>query len=264
MDSSLASRASAIPRYVALSGRTTTAEELNQLALDDYTNLVGQRTPEKQELAARLRAEAISLRTDKKRSGNTFSARATSGDMTLGSGARIDGYALVNLFASQNITIQGTIHIENTGANGAVNVLSKAALSADIVKAGAVGSQGTLVIHTGSNLDANALIKLFGGATAGGTIIFRGAGDVILTSGDGANPILISADAVEVETGTRLVTRSWVKTGNTWNRVDAPAAVYCNQCNWSASSGGDPAPGYSGAWTTVPNRAGPPPPDRSF
>lgn len=396
VDSSLASRTSTIPRYVALSGRTTTADELNQLALDDYTNLIGERTPEEQILAARLRAEAISLLTDKKRSGNNFTARATFGNITLGSGARIDGYALVNLFASQNITVQGTIwgmdklsstagsdcsvtegglveawtdrlnpgdqavsmacgtiqvggriqsqaapwaswsqgvpgkitlatsnansaatgisisgqgqvlallqtsqadntlnavwmtspgsnieidglgygfnvvadkgtiHIENTGAIGAVNVLSNAALSADIVKAGAVGSQGTLVIHAGSNLDANALIKLFGGAMSGGTIIFRGAGDIILTSGDGANPILISADTVEVETGTRLVTRSWVMTGSTWNRVDAPANVYCNQCNWSAASGGDPAPGYSGTWTTVPNRAGPPPADRIF
>jgi hypothetical protein len=159
---------------------------------------------------------------------------------------------------------QGTIYIENTGPNGAVHVLGKAALSAEIVKAGAVGPRGTLVIHAGSNLDANALIELIGGAISGGTISFRGEGDVILTSGNGAKPILISADTVEVETGTRLVTRSWVKTGNMWNRVEAPADVYCNQCNWSAASGGDPAPGYFGTWTIAPNRAGPPPADRSF
>jgi len=396
VDSSSPSRVSTIPRYVDLSGRTTTADELSGLALADYTFLIGSRTPQEQALAAALRAEATTLRTDKKRSANTFDAQAVSGDITLASDSRIDGFARVHLVASRDISLsgtiwgadkvtseaggncsvtegalveawtdrinagdqavwvacnviqvagriqtqaapwaswsqgvpgkitlmassvesastgisisgrgqvlsllqtsqtdsalntvrmtspgssididglgygfnivadKGTIHIENTGSNGSVRLFGQAALSADIVKAGAVGSYGSLVVHAGSNLDANTLIKLFGGDRAGGTIIFRGAGDVILTAGDGADTILISADTVEVETGTRLVTRSWVKTGGIWNRVDVPADVYCNQCNWSAVSGGDPAPGYNGTWSTVPNRAGPPPADRTF
>lgn len=396
VDSPAPSRVSTISRYAALNGQTSTADELNQLALADYTTLIGQRSPDEQRLAGALRAESIALRTDKKRSTQSFTAMATAGDINLAAGSRIDGYAQVDLFASRHISFggtiwgmdrmkstagsdcllpegslieawtdrlppggqaitmmcgaigvsgriqsqaapwatwsqgvpgkiilttsnadnsatgiaisvsgqvlallqtgqadpglnavritspgsaididglgygfnvvadQGTIHVENAGVNGAVNILSRAAMSADTVKAGALGPYGTLVIHAGSNLDAGTLIKLFGGDRSGGTVIFRGTGDVILTAGEGASPIEISADTVKVETGTRLVTRSWVKTGSIWNRVDTAADVYCNSCNWSAASGGDPTGGHNGTWSTVPNRAGPPPANRSF
>lgn len=396
VDSPVSSRVSTIPRYAALNSRTTTADELSGLAFADYTTLIGFRTPREQSRAAALRTEAIKLRADKKRSANTFDAWATSGGIMLASGIRVDGFASVNLLASRDITLsgtiwgvdrvssaaggncsvtqgglieawtdrisageqavsmscgaiqvggriqtqaapwtswsqgvpgkialsasstesavtgisvsgygqilallqtsqadpalnavritspgssieidglgygfnivadKGTIHIENSGSTGSVYLFSHAALSADILKAGALGDYGTLVVHAGSNLDANALIKLFGGDRPGGKIIFRGAGDVILTSGEQASAVLISADTVEVETGTRLVTRSWVKTGHVWNRVATPAEVYCNSCNWSAASGGDPVSGYDGTWSTVPNRAGPPPANRSF
>ncbi len=396
VDSPAFSRVSTISRYAALNGHPATADELNQMALADYTTLILQRAPQEREQAAALRAEAIALRTDKKRSAQSFVAQATAGDIHLATGSRVDGFAQVSLFASRHIYFggtlwgmdrmsatagmdcsvpegglieawtdrlspgdqavtmacdairidgriqsqtapwsswsqgvpgkitlttsnansaaagisisgpgqvlallqtpqtdsalnavritsqgsaisisgpgygfnvvadKGTIHVENTGAGGAVNILSQAAMSADIVKAGALGSYGTLVIHAGSNLDANTLIKLFGGDRTGGTILFRGPGDVILTAGEGASRIEISADTVEVETGTRIVTRSWVKAGSVWNRVDAPADVYCHSCNWSAASGGDPAPGYNGTWSTVPNRAGPPPANRTF
>jgi len=391
LDSSASSRTSAIPRYAALAGRTTTAAELNQLALADYTAEMATRTFSQQELAARLRAESTLRRTEKKRGSSTFSAYAYSGDLTLGTAGRIDGYASVSLQAAGNIACsgtiwgmdrlmsmagsqcslaqgglmeawtdrltpgdpaismtcgtirvegrvqsqaaswtswlqgvpgkislatanadstvpgitvssqgqvlallqtgqtdkalnavwmtspgsaieidglgygfnvvadKGTIHIENSGTTGTVKILDKAGLCADIVKAGAVGSRGTLIIHAGANLDANDLIKLFGGIS-GGMIQFKGPGDVILTSGSGAAPLVISADTVEVETGTRLVTKSWNGTA----RIDAAADVYCNQCNWSAPSGGDPVPGYEGLWTTPPNRAGPPPQNRAF
>jgi hypothetical protein len=396
VDSPAPSRVSTISRYAALNGQTATADELTQLALADYTTMIGQRSPQEQQLASTLRAESIALRTDKKRSTQSFVALATAGDITLAAGSRIDGYAQVNLFASRHISFggtiwgmdrmtshadsactlpeeglieawtdrlspggqaitmtcgtigiggriqsqtapwaswsqgvpgkitlatsnadssatgiaisrpgqvlallqtaqtdatlnavritspgsainidglgygfnvvadQGTIHVENTGANGAVNILSQAAMSADTLKAGALGSFGTLVIHAGSNLDASTLIKLFGGERSGGTVLFRGPGDVILTAGEGASRIEISADTVGVEAGTRLVTRAWVKTGSVWNRVDTAADVYCNSCNWSAASGGDPAGGYNGTWSTVPNRAGPPPAGRNF
>jgi hypothetical protein len=396
VDSGAPSRVSAIPRYVALYGHTAAADELNQMALADYTTLIEQRPPEEQQQAAALRAEAIALRADKRRSAQSFAAVATGGDVQLAAGRRIDGYAQVQLAASRHISVggtiwgmdrilasagmdclvaegglieawtdrippgdqavtlscgaiyvdgriqsqaapwtswsggvpgkitlttsnadtsatgisisgpgqvlallqtnqadyalnavrmispgsgidvngsgygfnvvadKGTIHIENTGADGAVNILGQAAMSAAIVKAGAVGPYGTLVIHAGSHLDANTLIKLFGGIETGGTILFQGAGDVILTSGDGADPILMSADTVKIETGTRLVTRSWVQTGGVWNRVETTADVYCNSCNWSAASGGDPTAGHNGTWSASPNRAGPPPANRSF
>jgi hypothetical protein len=364
--------------------------EINQLALDDYNTLMAAKPAPQQQLAAGLRAESIALRTNKTRSSDVFNAQAYSGDLTLGTNTRIDGFASVTLAASRNLTIngtiwgmdrltstagsacsvvqdslveawtdrlssgdeavslrygtvriegrvqsqaapwtysgsvpgkivlasseansavtgiavaekgqllallqinqtdsnlnairmtssgsiieidgwgygfnvaadKGTIHIENTGVSGAVNILSKAGLSADVVKAGTLGTQGELVIWAGSNLDANTLIKLFGGV-AGGKIHFRGAGDVILTSGTGASPLVISADTVEVETGTRLVTKSWSGT----TRINAAADVYCNQCYWNAASGGDAAPGMDGNWTSTPNRLGPPPVNRSF
>jgi len=396
LDSSASSRISTLPRYVALSGRTTTSDELNALALADYTTSMASRTPIEQVRSAALRSEAIALRTDKKRSDLVFSALATTGDIMLTSGMRIDGYARVMLNAFQNIILSGTIRgsdqilstaggrcwvdsgslveswtdrltpgaqalaltcgtlqvdgrlqiqaapwtswsqgvpgkitlaaqsgnpaetgiavgasgqilallqtsqtdasqnavrmtspgsgididgpgygfnvvadkgtilVENTGSPGSVNIQGGAALSADIVRACARGNTGALVIQAGANLDANTLLKLIGGLGTGGTVLFRGTGDIVLTSGAGTNPIVISADTVEVETGVRLVTRSWVKTGSVWNRVDAAADVYCNSCLWSALWGGDSAPGYDGTWSVMPNRAGPPVANQCF
>ena len=396
VDSSEASRVSTLPRYVDLYSRTTTSDELAALALADYATLMTSRTPPEQARAAALRAEAIALRTDQKRSDCTFTARATAGDLSLAAGRRVDGYARVGFDAFRNITLggvirgsdrisssaygrclvdsgalveawtdrisagngaisfacdtiavdgrvqtqaapwtswsqgvpgkitlaaasadnavtgislgvtgqvlallqtsqtdaslnavrmtspgsgididgpgygfnvvadKGTIFIENTGAQGTVNILDGAALSADVVRACARGDYGTLVIHAGANLDANTLIKLIGGISAGGKVVFRGTGDVVVTSGTGTGPIVVSADTVEVETGVRLVTRSWVQTGSAWNRADATADVYCNACIWSAAWGGDPAAGYEGTWSVMPNRAGSPAANQCF
>ncbi|HOG11678.1 MAG TPA: hypothetical protein PLR47_01700 [Smithellaceae bacterium] len=177
-----------------------------------------------------------------------------------GSGIVIDGPG----YGFNVVADKGAVHIENSGANGSVTILGRAAVSADVVRAGAPGDYGTLSISAGANLDANTLVKLFGGLGSGGKVVFRGAGDVILTSGPGESPIVISADAVEVETATRLVTRGWIKTGSVWSRTAVAADVYCNRCNWSQASGGDSAYGLEGTWTTPPRRAGPPPADRSF
>jgi len=396
VDSSEVSRASALPRYVALYSRTTTSDELSALALADYTALMASRAPADRARAAVLRTEAIALRTDKKRSDSTFTARATAGDISLAASRRIDGYARVGLTALRNITLggviwgsdrilssaygrclvdsgalieawtdrisagdgaisfacdtiavegrvqsqaapwtswsqgvpgkitlaaasadpavtgisigangqvlallqtsqtdaslsavrmissgsgididgpgygfnvaadKGTILIDNTGARGMVYVRNGAAMSADVVRACARGDYGMLVIDAGANLDANTLMKLIGGMASGGAVVFRGTGDVILTSGTGTGPIVISADTVEVETGVRLVTRSWGKTGSTWSRVDATADVYCNSCIWSAAWGGDPAAGYEGTWSVMPNRAGAPSANQCF
>ncbi len=171
-----------------------------------------------------------------------------------GGGIDIDGPG----YGFNVVADKGTVLVENTGAQGSVTLRNKAALSADRVKACARAADGTVIIYGGAHLDADTLVELIGGAAAGGRVAFRGAGDVIVTSKAEAGAIVISANRVEVETGVRLVTRSWVKSDGVWTRVDQAADVYCNACVWSSAGGGDPTSGYEGTWSVPPRRMGPP------
>lgn len=378
-----------IPRYVALSTRTTTQDELNTLAQNDYYTYFNTFTPDSLAEAERLRLEAIAIRNNKSRSSQEFiaNARGANGDITLGSDATIDGFAKVSFAADRNATISGRIwgadtftaaaggnfslvhealievfndnrltgggsigitgnnaisisgraqagnspwisgssgeqpgsidieslkadtasiaidvtssgqilallsaavpaagrarvelisaggkiridglkdngvnygknivadygdlHIINNGARGTIDILSGAGLQADIIKIGALGTQGVLNIYAGSRMDANTQIKLFGGELSGGAIVFGGSGTVNLISPG----VLMSADKVQVNTGVHV------------NTGAISADVYANKRYWTPVQGGDADSPQLGTWSAVPNKAGAPKNSGSF
>lgn len=98
-----------IPRYVNLVGQTSTQEQLNELARQDY--LAAMATRADADEAERLRLEAIAIRTNKSRSSQEFFAYAkgSGSDLTLNSGAYIDGFAKTTLAAENNVNIYGTV-----------------------------------------------------------------------------------------------------------------------------------------------------------
>jgi hypothetical protein len=378
-----------IPRYIALFGTTTTYDNLNALAQNDYYTYFNTSAPDQLVEAERLRLEAIALRNNKSRSSQELivNAGGSGGDIALGSNANIDGFANVGFTADRNITIGGGIwgtdtfsasaggellltngalieaftdnrltgggsiginsngevsiggriqassspwimgtsseqpgsitidsqktdpdsiaidvtssgqilallykalpaagrakvafssaggkiqidglkdggvnygknivadygdlSIVNNGTKGIIDILSGAGLQADIIKIGALGTQGVLNIYAGSKMDANTQIKLFGGELSGGAIIFGGTGTVNLTS----LAVLISADKVQVNTGVNV------------NTGAVAADVYANRRYWTPAQGGDAGTSCAiagtclGTWSTVPNKAGTP------
>lgn len=98
-----------IPRYVNLVGQTSTQDQLNDLARQDY--LAAMATRADADEAERLRLEAIAIRTNKSRSSQEFFAYAkgSGSDLTLSSGAYIDGFAKATLAAENNVNIYGTV-----------------------------------------------------------------------------------------------------------------------------------------------------------
>jgi hypothetical protein len=378
-----------IPRYVALSGSTTTYDNLNTLAQNDYYTYFNTSAPDQLAEAERLRLEATALRNNKSRSSQelTVNARGSGGDITLAANANIDGFAKVGFSADRNITIGGGIwgtdtfyafasgdfslvsgalieaftdnrltgggsiglnstgkidisgrvqassspwimgtssekpgniiidsqradpdsiavdvtssgqilallyaslpaagrakvqltsaggkiridglkdggenygknivadygdlSIVNNGTKGIIDILSGAGLQADIIKIGALGTQGVLNIYAGNRMDANTQIKLYGGELSGGAIIFGGAGTVYLTS----PAILMSADKVQVNTGVNV------------NTGAVAADVYANKRYWTPAQGGDAGSPQLGTWSKTPINAGPPKSAGSF
>ncbi len=380
-----------IPRYVALSTRTTTQNELNTLAQNDYYTYFNTSAPDQLAEAERLRLEAIALQNNKSRSSQELivNARGSGGDITLNANAKIDGFAKVGFTADRNITMGGGIwgadtfsataggdfslvsgalieaftdnrltgggsiglnsngtvniagrvqavnspwvmfmgtsgeqpgsiainsqkadpdsiaidvtssgqilallsaavpaagrakveltsaggriqidglkdngvnygknivadygdlNIINNGTKGIIDILSGAGLQADIIKIGALGTQGVLNIYAGSRMDANTQIKLFGGELTGGAVVFGGSGTVTLTS----PAIMVSADKVQVNTGV------YVNTG-----AVAPD-IYANKRYWTPTQGGDAGSTQLGTWSKTPNNAGTPKSAGSF
>jgi hypothetical protein len=142
----------------------------------------------------------------------------------------------------------GDLNIVNNGMKGIIDILSGAGLQADIIKIGALGTQGVLNIYAGSRMDANTQIKLYGGELSGGAIIFGGTGTVYLTS----PAILMSADKVQVNTGVNV------------NTGVIAADVYANKRYWTPAQGGDAGSPQLGTWSKTPNNAGPPKSAGSF
>ncbi|MCX5813126.1 MAG: FecR family protein [Proteobacteria bacterium] len=378
-----------IPRYVALSGSTTTYDNLNTLAQNDYYTYFNTSAPDQLAEAERLRLEATALRNNKSRSSQelTVNAKGSGGDITLGANANIDGFANVGFTADRNITISGGIwgtdtfsataggdlslvsgalieaftdnrltgggsiglnsngtvnisgrvqasnspwimgtssekpgsitidsqkadpdsiaidvtssgqilallyaslpaagrakvqltsaggkiqidglkdggvnygknivadygdlSIVNNGTKGIIDILSGAGLQADIIKIGALGTQGVLNIYAGSKMDANTQIKLYGGELSGGAVVFGGSGTVTLTS----PAIIMSADKVQVNTGVYIDTGTVV------------ADVYANKRYWTPAQGGDAGSTQLGTWSKTPNNAGGPKSAGSF
>ena len=122
---------------------------------------------------------------------------------------------------------KGTVEIANTGTGGNVN-LTNATLSADTVKAGALGSNGTLNVG-GGTISADSTIKLYAGGS-NGQVNFT---DNVTLSGNSLK--IIAADAVTVFNG-KVVTVQ----GN------SPASVFTNNPNYTGSGGNGSTTGTFG------------------
>ncbi|MDX6766206.1 MAG: FecR domain-containing protein [Candidatus Methylacidiphilales bacterium] len=126
-------------------------------------------------------------------------------------------YAMTHM---ANLSNLGTIDLQATGNNASV-VIDNATLRADIVKLGAINSNGNLVIG-GSTIEASSLMKLYGGTTAGNGVIF-----VANTNLDGSGVKYIRGQTVTINNGVTV-------------NVTGPAAqVFTNVANYSAINGGN-------------------------
>jgi len=202
-------------------------------------------------------------------------ARGPSSDLTLGSNVSTEHVAL---FAQRDMSITSNIttgelfavagrdmqiggasetEMQVTVANGATFTirgsndgaitLSNASVHADVLKVGALGSNGKLTIG-GSTLSADSTLKLYANSS-NGTVNF--IADVTLT---GASTKIIAGDTVKVFDG--VVVTIGV----------SPADIYTNHAHYSSSNGGDGATtgiftpsGFTGPAVTTHLGATPPP-----
>lgn len=135
--------------------------------------------------------------------GGEIKFRAVGGAINVGGKVRAD---------------RGTIDVQNTGRNGAVN-LNGATLSADVVKVGALGENGTLTIN-GGTISADTLLKLYANSS-NGTVLFSGN---VSLNGDSTK--IISGNTVTINPNITV----FIGGGS-------PAQVYTNDPNYTGSGG---------------------------
>ncbi len=141
--------------------------------------------------------------------GGTIKFSSSGGDINMSGTAKAD---------------RGTIDIQNSGKLGKVN-LTNSTLSADVVKAGALGSNGTLTVN-GGTLSADSALKLYAGGSSG-TILF--AGNVTL---NGNSVKTIAANTVTIANG-KVVTIGG----------PLPANVFTNTPNYTGFGGNNSTSG---------------------
>ncbi len=109
---------------------------------------------------------------------------------------------------------RGTVEIRHDGDGGLIN-LTNSNISADIVKIGALGNDGTLTIG-GGTISADSMLKLYAGSS-NGSIDF--VSDVTLNSSSTA--AIIAANTVTIENGVTVTI------------VGLAAMVYTNNANYA-------------------------------
>lgn len=158
------------------------------------------------------------------------------------------GGTIVFRSAGGNINMSGTaeadrgiVEFANTGAGGTVT-LANATLRGDTVKAGALGSNGTLTIG-GGIIDANTAIKLYAGGSNGQVNFINN----VTLSGNSVKTI--AADAVTIFNGKVVTVLG-----------SSPANVFTNHPNYTGSGGNGSTSGrFAGRGaTTQPLSNGPP------
>ena len=122
---------------------------------------------------------------------------------------------------------RGVIDMRNTGATGLIE-FKNANLNGDVVKIGAVGKDGQLLIG-GGRIDANSVIQLYAGGSNGHV---RFTDDAALT---GTSVKTIAANAVTIDSG-KVVTIGGA----------SPASVFTNQANYTGSGGNGSTSGVFG------------------
>jgi len=173
--------------------------------------------------------------TSKKTTGTAISVSSSSqllsllssvGTSTGGSVKLISSGGDINVSGKMTAD-RGTVETTNNGANGVVN-LSNATLHGDTVKAGALGTNGTLNVGGGS-LDAATTLKLYASG-ANGNVNFT---DNVTLSGNSLK--IIAADAITIFNG-KVVTVLGL----------TPASIFTNTPNYSGFGGNGSTTGTFG------------------
>jgi hypothetical protein len=135
---------------------------------------------------------------------------------------------------------RGTINMRNNGAGGAIN-LTDANLSANVLKVGALGNNGELIVN-GGLMSANGAIELYAGGS-NGTVLFNG--NVTL---NGNSTKTIAGDTVTIVNGV-IVTIGGLRQAN----------VYTNNANYRGSGGNGSTSGrFGGAGASTHPMSGAP------
>jgi hypothetical protein len=179
--------------------------------------------------------------TSKKTTGTAISVSSSSQLLSLLSNVGTGGGGSVKLISSGgDINIngtmtadKGTVEATNNGANGIVD-LSNATLHGDTVKAGALGTNGTLNVGSGS-LDAATTLKLYASG-ANGNVNFT---DNVTLSGNSLK--IIAGDAVTIFDG-KVVTVLGL----------TPATIFTNAPNYSGFGGNGSTTGTFGGNGALP------------
>ncbi|MEY2527819.1 MAG: hypothetical protein QOE73_2590, partial [Verrucomicrobiota bacterium] len=126
---------------------------------------------------------------------------------------------------------RGTVLVQHDGDSGAINV-SNANIRADIVKIGALGTNGTLTIGGGTTnmIGADNILKLYASGSNGE---LKFVSDVTLSSGS----------AMYLAAGKITINPTFVVTVN---GAGGAANVYTNNPNYSGPGGNNPSNGSFG------------------
>lgn len=169
--------------------------------------------------SAQIRALADSLSSS--RSGEVR-VRAESGKIYVN--------GTVEAWSSNNG--EGMIDIRNNGPSGVIEIGEYASLSANIMKIGALGSSGQVIIRNG--LSANHTLKIYGGT--GGRVLFDPVSASMTLGGSAASKV-VRAGTVEVANGKTVVVNG------------GALQIYTNNAHWN--NGANTTGGDGGGYGTI-------------
>ncbi len=178
--------------------------------------------------------------------GSAISVTSSGQLLALMAAGHGDGGQITFISDGADISVDGTveadrgyIEMRNDGANGTIS-LTNASIHGDVVKIGALGSNGTLNVG-GGTISGDTIIKLYAGGS-NGTVNFT---DNVTLSGNSAKTI--SGDTVNIFNG-KLVTING----------PAPVDVYTNHANYSGFGGNGSTTGTFGGQGAVTHPSGGP------
>jgi hypothetical protein len=171
--------------------------------------------------SAKSSGVAIDIANSAQLLGDVFSPDSSGSIINLlatGASSEIDAKGTIN-------ANHGSIDIRHTGANGQISLgginPDFVSMHADVIKIGALGSNGVLTIGSGM-LNADTTLKLYAGGS-NGTINF--VADVTL---NGNSTKIIAANTINIFDDVTLTIHGTV-----------PAKLYTNNPNFSSDSGGN-------------------------
>jgi hypothetical protein len=151
-------------------------------------------------------------------------APGPGGKITIMATSPINNTSTVNIDGTVQAD-RGTIDIEHAGDNGQIN-FSSANLRADIVKIGAFGTNGQLIIGGGA-ISADSLLKLYA-PSSNGTLDF--VANVTLSSGTEMD---LAANTITINSGVTVTIAG----------AGGAANIYTNDANYSGFGGSNPSNG---------------------